>query len=131
MKLTRPYLFSQFKNQFGPADGILHLTLTKNNALLTLTEPNGEVLTWTSCKNCGYSGRQKSTEMATVTTAEEMGRRIWDLKLKNVYLIFHGGSRFRLAALRGLHRSRFVPGGLIVESKNPYNGCRIRKKRRT
>jgi small subunit ribosomal protein S11 len=129
-QLARPYLFARFHNKFGPADGILHITISLNNTLLTLTELTGDVITWTSCKNCGFSGTQKSTEIATVTTAEEMGNRIRDLKLKNIYLIFHGGSRFRNAVLRGLRRSKIAIGGLIIESNTPYNGCRIKKKRR-
>jgi len=128
--LTRPYLFTSFHNKLGPSDGILHVTLSRNNTLLTLTDVTGDVLTWTSCKNCGFQGSQKSTEIATVTTAEEMGNRICDLKLKNTYLIFHGGKRFRNAVLRGLKRSKTVIGGLIIESTVPYNGCRIKKKRR-
>jgi ribosomal protein S11 len=68
--------------------------------------------------------------MATVTTTEEMGNRIHDLKLKNIYIIFHGGARFRNAALRGLRRAAIPIGGLIIESTTPYNGCRLKKKRR-
>lgn len=120
--------------QLGPGNGILHVTLTRNNTLLTLTDYAGDVLTWTSCRNCGFVGSQKGTEIATVTTAEEMGNRIQDLKLK-VYLIFHGGSRFRHAVLRGLRRAqRRILGpfrGLILKNSAPYNGCRSKKKRRT
>jgi small subunit ribosomal protein S11 len=130
IQLTRPYLFARFHNQLGPADGILHVTLTRNNTLLTLTDPSGDVLTWTSCKNCGFFGSQKTTEIATITTAEEMGNRIRDLKLKNTYLFFHGGSRFRSAVRRGLHRSKASIGGLILANSAPYNGCRLKKKRR-
>jgi small subunit ribosomal protein S11 len=130
-KLTRPQLYARFQNQLGSSDGILHTRMTRNNTLLTLTDPVGDVLTWTSCKNCGFIGTQKSTEIATVTTAEEMGNRIRDLKLKNVYILFYGGSRFRHAVLRGLRRSKFRIGGLIIKSTAPYNGCRMKKKRRT
>jgi ribosomal protein S11 len=69
--------------------------------------------------------------MATISTAEEMGCRIQDLKLKNVYVIFHGGARFRQAVLRGLRRSGMKIGGLIVENTLAYNGCRLRKKKRS
>jgi small subunit ribosomal protein S11 len=123
-----------FPVKLGPGNGILHITLTRNNTLLTLTDQAGDVLTWTSCKNCGFIGSQKRTEIATVTTAEEMGNRIEDLKL-NVYLLFHGGSRFRHAVLRGLRRAqRRMSGpfrGLILKNSTPYNGCRSKKKRRT
>jgi len=128
--LTKPQLFARFRNKLGLADGILHVTITRNNTLLTLTDLVGDVLTWTTCKNCGFIGSQKSTEIATVTTTEEMGNRIHDLKLKNIYIIFHGGSRFRNAALRGLRRSAIQLGGLIIESTTPYNGCRLKKNRR-
>lgn len=114
---------------------MLHITITRNNTLLTLTDYTGDVLTWTSCKNCGFRGSQKATEIATVTTAEEMGNRIHDLKIRNIYLIFHGGSRFRHAVLRGLQRAKREISspilGLIIKNKTPYNGCRLKKKRRT
>ena len=60
-----------------------------------------------------------------------MGRRAQDLKLKNVYVIFHGGGRFRQAVLRGLRRSGLSIGGLIIEKTLAYNGCRLRKKKRS
>jgi ribosomal protein S11 len=79
-------------------------------------------------------GSQKATEIATVTTAEEMGNRIHDLKIKDIYIIFHGGSRFRHAVLRGLRRAeRGISSpirGLIIKNNTPYNGCRLKKKRR-
>ena len=43
--LTRPQLFARFRNKLGPADGILHVTITRNNTLLTLTDLTGDVLT--------------------------------------------------------------------------------------
>jgi ribosomal protein S11 len=60
-----------------------------------------------------------------------MGNRIQDLKMKNIYVIFYGGSRFRKAILRGLHRSKVGVGGLLIYSRLSYNGCRMKKKRRT
>jgi ribosomal protein S11 len=69
--------------------------------------------------------------MATISTAEEMGHRAQDLKLKNVYAIFHGGARFRQAVLRGLRRSGIKIGGLIIENSLAYNGCRLRKRKRS
>jgi small subunit ribosomal protein S11 len=130
-KTTSSQPFAQWQTQFGHADGILHITLTRNNTLLTLTNPIGDVLTWTSCRNCGFTDSQKSTEIATVTTAEEMGNRIRNLKLKKVCLIFHGGSRFRRAVLRGFRRSQCPISWLMIKSNTPYNGCRLKKKRRT
>lgn len=114
----------------GTVDGIMHVTLTKNNTMITLTETNGDVLTWTSCSNCGFVGSQKSTAIATITTAEEMGFRANDLEMRNVSLIFRGGRRFRKAVLRGLARAKVRIGEVILEPVIPYNGCRLKKKRR-
>lgn len=117
-------------NTFGAADGIIYLNLTKNNTILTLTNFQGEVLSWTTCKNCGFQGGEKSTEMATITTAEEMGLRALDFKIKKVHLVFRGGGRFQRAALRGLVRSKIQVTSLVVKTLVPYNGCRIKKRRR-
>jgi small subunit ribosomal protein S11 len=106
------------------------LTLTKNNTILTLTTLQGEVLSWTTCKNCGFQGGEKSTEIATITTAEEMGLRALDFKIKKVHLVFRGGGRFQRAALRGLIRSKIQVATLVVKTLVPYNGCRIKKSRR-
>lgn len=118
------------KVTLSAVDGIIYLNLTKNNTILTLTTIQGEVLSWTTCKNCGFQGGEKSTEMATITTAEEMGLRAIDFKIKKVDLVFRGGGRFQRAALRGLIRSKIKVNRLIVKTLVPYNGCRIKKKRR-
>lgn len=122
--------FKKSPNTLGAVDGIIYLTLTKNNTILTLTTLQGEVLSWTTCKNCGFQGGEKSTEIATITTAEEMGLRALDFKIKKVHLVFRGGGRFQRAALRGLIRSKIQVATLVVKTLVPYNGCRIKKSRR-
>lgn len=123
-------LLEKSTTNLGAADGIIYLNLTKNNTILTLTTLQGEVLSWTTCRNCGFQGGEKSTEMATITTAEEMGLRALDFKIKKVHLVFRGGGRFQRAALRGLIRSKIRVTSLVVKTLIPYNGCRIKKRRR-
>lgn len=117
-------------NNFGEVDGIMHVTLTKNNTLVTLTDSVGDVITWTSCANCGFVGSQKTTQMATTTTVEEMGFRVHDLKMKKINIIFHGGRRFRKAVINGLVRSKVQVSRFLLANMIPYNGCRLEKKQR-
>jgi small subunit ribosomal protein S11 len=118
------------KAEMGKTHGFLYITLTKNNTIITLTDPKHQVLTWSSCRNCGFKGSEKSTEMATVTTAEEMGLRAKDLKMKRVFIVFRGGGRFKRAALQGVARSKIKVSGFVVQGILPYNGCRLKKRRR-
>jgi len=118
------------KKNLGEASGLLYVNLTKNNTVLTLTDLQGNVLTWTTCRNCGFPGTEKSTEIATITTAEEMGFRSLDLKMKMISVIFRGGGRFRKAVLRGLVRSKVKILDFVVKNMVPHNGCRMKKRRR-
>lgn len=114
----------------GFVDGIMHITLTKNNTLVTLTDKYGDVITWTSCANCGFIGSQKSTAIATITTVEEMGLRAKDLEMQSIDIIFHGGRRFRKAVINGLVRSKIRVNSFVLDLIVPYNGCRLEKKQR-
>ncbi len=118
------------KKNLGPANGLLHANLTKNNTVLTLTDLQGNILTWTTCSNCGFQGTEKSTEIATITTAEEIGFRALDWKIKEVSVIFQGGGRFRKAVLRGLVRAKLKVADFVIKTIVPYNGCRLKKRRR-
>ena len=117
-------------NISAPVDGILHVTLTKNNSILTLTDLKGDVLSWTTCRNCGFHGSQKTTPIATITAAEEIGLRAIDSGMKKVNVVFKGKPRFRNAILRGLARSKVPIHQFILVPAIPYNGCRLEKKGR-
>lgn len=131
MKLSNlPKRFASFRNNPGKSDGIRHITRSKNNTLITLTDIFGDVITWTTCRDCGFAGGQKATARATITTVEEMGLRAIDRERKAVNIIFHGGRKFRSAVTRGLARSQVAITSFILEVVLPYNGCRKKKPRR-
>lgn len=118
------------RRNFGQTNGLLYVTVTKNNTILTLTNLQNEVLAWTTCQNCGFAGTEKATEIATITTAEEMGLRVLDRKIKRVDLIFQGKRRRRKDIVRGLIRSKLKISNFIFKTFAPYNGCRAKKRRR-
>ena len=97
---------------------------------MTLTDVNKDILTWTSCTNCGFVGGQKKTPMATIMTSEEIGLRAKDFKMRKVDLIFTGIARRRKQVLRGLVRSKIRILRFTIQTSIPYNGCRLEKKAR-
>lgn len=111
-------------------NGTIYVSLTKNNTMLTLADKKGDVVTWTSCQNCGFYGSQKTTPMATIITAEEMGLRAIDYEMDKVNVVFRGKPRLRNAVLRGLARSKVLVQKFIIAPTVPYNGCRLEKKSR-
>lgn len=125
-----PSRFNSFRTNIDKSDGIRHITRSKNNTLITLTNIFGDVITWTTCRDCGFAGGQKATARATITTVEERGLRAIDMERKAVSVIFHGGRKFRSAVTRGLARSQVAINSFVVEVILPYNGCRNKKPRR-
>lgn len=68
--------------------------------------------------------------MATTTTVEEMGFRVLDLEMRRVTVVFRGGRRFRNAVLNGLIRAKVNISQFVIDTRVPYNGCRLEKKQR-
>jgi len=109
----------------------LLVSATFNNTLTTVTDLDGNVLTWTSCGRLGFKGTRKSTPFAATSTLEDIVRQAVDLGVKRVRVYIKGPGPGRDAALRVLRNNRGIDVTMISDvTPIPHNGPRPPKRRR-
>jgi small subunit ribosomal protein S11 len=112
------------------AEGIAHITATFNNTLITITDMQGNAITWGSAGKSGFKGSKKSTSFAATIAAEQCAREAVNQGVRRVHVRVQGPGSGRESAIQAL-----VSAGLEVRSIRdvtpiPHNGCRPPKKRR-
>ncbi len=110
--------------------GVAHVNSTFNNVMVTITDMQGNTISWCSAGVKGFKGSRKSTPYAAQVTAEEAGRKAMEHGLKTVDVIVKGPGAGRESAVRA-----FMALGMTVKSIKdttsvPHNGCRPSKRRR-
>lgn len=110
--------------------GVAHIHATFNNTIITITDPTGGVVSWSSAGSNGFKGSRKSTPFAAQVAGEQAARRAKEAGMRSVSVLVKGPGSGRESALRALYA-----GGLNVSSIKditpvPHNGCRPRKSRR-
>lgn len=110
--------------------GVAHINSTFNNTMITITDTQGNTISWSSAGFKGFKGSRKSTPYAAQVAAEDAGRRAQEHGLKSVDVLVQGPGTGRESAIRALQ----VLGLVITSIKDitavPHNGCRPRKRRR-
>jgi len=113
------------------AEGRLYVKSTFNNTLVTVTDPNGKVLTWSSAGNCGFKGSRKSTPYAATTAIEKTLEEAKKHGIKKIEVYLKGPGVGRDAALRYLRSKRDFDVDKIADiTPIPHNGPRPPKQRR-
>lgn len=115
------------KNVFS---GIAHIQSTFNNTLVTITDVNGNTISWASSGARGFKGSRKSTPFAAQLAAEEAGRKAMDHGMKNVAVFVKGPGSGRESAVRALQQVGFRVTLVRDVTPIPHNGCRAPKRRR-
>ncbi len=110
--------------------GRAYVQSTFNNTLITLTDPNGNVLSWASAGQSGFKGSRKSTPYAAQIAAEGAARRAMEHGLRQVEVFVKGPGSGREAAIRALQASGLVVLSIKDSTPVPHNGCRPPKRRR-
>jgi small subunit ribosomal protein S11 len=110
--------------------GQAHIQATFNNTIVTLTDPNGNVLSWGSAGGQGFKGSRKSTPYAAQVTAESAARKAMEHGLRQVEVFVKGPGSGREAAIRSLQSSGLTVTAIIDVTPIPHNGCRPPKRRR-
>lgn len=110
--------------------GLVYIQATYNNTIVTITDPNGDVLDWSSAGRAGFKGPKKATPYAAGVIVRQLADRIKEVGLRNVNVFVKGVGSGREAAIRAL-----AANGLnILTIKDitpiPHNGCRPPKIRR-
>jgi small subunit ribosomal protein S11 len=112
------------------ATGIAHIQSTFNNTIVTITDVNGNAISWASSGARGFKGSRKSTPFAAQLAAEEAGRRAMDHGMRSVAVFVKGPGSGRESALRALQQVGFRVTIIRDVTPIPHNGCRAPKRRR-
>jgi len=110
--------------------GRAYVQSTFNNTLITLTDPNGNVLSWASAGQSGFKGSRKSTPYAAQIAAEGAARRAMEHGLRQIDVMVKGPGSGREAAIRALQSAGLIVTSIKDATPVPHNGCRPRKRRR-
>jgi len=110
--------------------GQAHVQATFNNTIVTLTDPNGNVIAWGSAGGQGFKGSRKSTPYAAQVTAESAARKAMDHGLKQIDVFVKGPGSGREAAIRSLQAAGLTVTSITDVTPIPHNGCRPPKRRR-
>jgi len=112
-------------------DGIAHVRASFNNTIVTLTDVQGNSLTWSSAASCGYRGSRKSTPYAAGEAGAKAAQvAIENYGMKNVHVRVKGPGPGRESAIRALHTAGLKILSITDDTAIPHNGCRDPKKRR-
>ena len=110
--------------------GIAYINSTFNNTIITITDLNGNTISWSSSGNKGFKGSRKSTPFAAQLAAEEAGKKAMDHGMKNVEVIIKGPGSGRESAIRALGSTGLNISIIKDITPIPHNGCRPPKRRR-
>lgn len=111
-------------------EGNVYIQATFNNTIVTITDLNGNAVSWASAGGLGFRGAKKSTPYAAQTTAETAAKKAIDLGLQSVHVYVKGPGVGRESAIRSLGNLGLWVKGIIDMTPIPHNGCRPRKSRR-
>jgi small subunit ribosomal protein S11 len=112
------------------AEGIAHIKATFNNTLVTITDMQGNVVTWGSSGKAGFKGSKKSTPFAATVAAEQCGREAANLGMRRVHVRIQGPGSGRESAIQALAAAGLQVRSIRDVTPIPHNGCRPPKKRR-
>ncbi len=112
------------------SDGIAHVHATFNNTIITITDRQGNTLTWATAGGSGFRGSRKSTPFAAQVAAERAGEAAKEYGMKNLDVMIKGPGPGRESAVRSLNNVGFKISNIIDVTPIPHNGCRPPKKRR-
>lgn len=112
------------------ATGVVHIYSTFNNTIVTITDENGNTISWASSGMQGFKGSRKSTPFAAKLVAEDAGAKAMENGMKNVSVFVKGPGPGRESALRALHSLGFNISIIKDVTPVPHNGCRPPKRRR-
>jgi len=112
------------------SDGVAHVHASFNNTIVTITDRQGNALSWATAGGSGFRGSRKSTPFAAQVAAERAGEAAKEYGLKNLDVMVNGPGPGRESAVRALNNLGYKIGNINDVTPIPHNGCRPPKKRR-
>ncbi len=111
-------------------DGIAHVHASFNNTIITITDRQGNTVSWATSGGSGFRGSRKSTPFAAQVAADQAGRTAQEYGMKNLEVHVNGPGPGRESSVRSLNAAGFKITNIIDVTPIPHNGCRPPKKRR-
>ena len=112
------------------SDGIAHVPASFNNTIVTITDRQGNALSWATAGGSGFRGSRKSTPFAAQVAAERAGEIAKEYGVKNLEVMVKGPGPGRESSIRALNAAGFRITNITDVTPIPHNGCRPPKKRR-
>ena len=110
--------------------GVVHIKSSFNNTIVSISDQDGNILSWASAGNVGFKGSRKSTPFAAQMAAEKAGRAAMELGLRRAEVHVKGPGSGRDTALRQIQNLGIEVSGIKDLSPVPHNGCRQPKRKR-
>lgn len=110
--------------------GMVYVQASFNNTIVSISDPSGRVISWSSAGRAGFSGSRKSSAFAATMAAQNAGREAVTYGMKECEVFLSGPGAGRESAVRGLQSAGLIVTTICDRTPVPHNGCRPRKRRR-
>ncbi|HRN82067.1 MULTISPECIES: 30S ribosomal protein S11 [Nitrosomonas] len=128
--MVKPSLKTRKKVKKNVVEGVAHIHASFNNTIVTISDRQGNALSWATSGGVGFKGSRKSTPFAAQVAAEHAGRAALEYGVKNLEVRVKGPGPGRDSAVRALNATGFKITSITDVTPIPHNGCRPPKKRR-
>ncbi|MCH8261476.1 MAG: 30S ribosomal protein S11 [Proteobacteria bacterium] len=128
--MAKPSSRSRKKVKRTVVDGVAHIHASFNNTIITITDRQGNTLTWATAGGSGFRGSRKSTPFAAQIASQKAGEMALEFGMKNIEVFIKGPGPGRESAVRALNTVGFKITNITDVTPVPHNGCRPPKKRR-
>jgi small subunit ribosomal protein S11 len=118
------------KQKHNVPSGVAYINSTFNNTIVTISDTNGDVISWASSGSSGFKGAKKGTPFAAQTAAESAGKRAMDQGMRQLEVMVSGPGAGRETAIRALQGAGLEITLIRDVTPIPHNGCRPPKRRR-
>ncbi|HEB97631.1 MAG TPA: 30S ribosomal protein S11 [Sedimenticola thiotaurini] len=128
--MAKPTSRSRKKVKKTVTDGVAHIHASFNNTIITISDRQGNVLSWATAGGSGFRGSRKSTPFAAQVAADRAGEAAKEYGVKTLDVNVKGPGPGRESAVRALNNAGFKITSIVDVTPIPHNGCRPPKKRR-
>ncbi len=128
--MAKPQARLRRREKKNITSGIAHVNATFNNTMITITDVQGNAISWSSAGGQGFKGSRKSTPYAAQIAAEDAGRKAQEHGMRTLEVNVKGPGSGRESALRALQAVGFTITAIRDVTPIPHNGCRPPKRRR-